>query len=98
MLILLAAHGIGHAMFLFGKFGAGNVKRHIMMLSEPLDVALGQLDNRIRAAVSWAFKAIVHLEWPVLTGEPIGVSRSNRHARPNMQLQRGEAVRQMAFP
>ncbi len=59
-LVRLAPHGVLGPPPFGGELAARLLEREVEVLGEPLHVTLGQPDERIRAAVSGAFLAIVH--------------------------------------
>jgi len=60
MRVRLAAHGVFGADIDLGELLARILEFQAEMAGEPLDIALGQLDQRIGAAIAGAFRTIVH--------------------------------------
>src|SRR5262249_30748602 len=58
--VLLAAHGILMTPALAGELGSGHLEAKGKVLGQPLDVALGQGNQGVGAAVAGALLAVVH--------------------------------------
>src|SRR5262249_40054977 len=82
VLILLAAHRVLVAPTLDRELLLRLLEAQVEVLRQPLHVALGERDQRIRAAVAGTFAAVIHAflslsahgrprQWSVWRGHPI---------------------------